>query len=702
MGVIIPECVISRLEGTTEGNRNQNLFDAVCGANHLNKGVGREDLITKATDLNEILKNPLTVAEVKSIVTSVIRHQYPFSCRKFKDDCPGKKSCTLFGHNRKPVDFTSVFFNRENNCVSFWQKGRKFVYNIYEVNEAGRWKPLITDFITENKPDDIKEKSTFRIKLRSILKKEYSAERSLEEEIAILMELRSKVDEYLEIEEEYAEISRQERAEQEFEQVEQGEKTLHNMSNPILEVGSIIDWLIAGERTNTLFGWLCYLHQVIYRMPLNFIGVGASGTGKSAIINTALSLIPDEYIQVEKKPSLAAMFRRSEYDPYFYDGKIVSYGDLGGKMDIESSEEVRNIIKELNSEGKVNKPVAERTQDGGFETRDIILYGRPSLTYTTVHETEVDDQEASRGFIISPRTDNDFMVNMMDEYLELSGKTSRIHDVVVSREVPAIKNMVRYLRTFQNTRVINPYLPVLRKWIAKSPFIKRDYKKIISLANIVTILNHKERLIHTEGDSRFFLTHPEDIMVLYQIIKDYMESIQLNLPKSAVEVYEHLLSEYKDADFNVNDVKRTMITNMSSTTVGKRLYELKERGLLDVIDKVQGRNIYVIRRGFKLAKIDLEDFTLDDRMRRMLHYEHSEELIKIVESQHHDLSEVNIHSWEGIYGAPPWEYYEPREEVRMAKLGRPPGEEEEEAEVTEVSGEDKTVVEEMEEAFKGM
>ena len=104
------------------------------------------------------------------------------------------------------------------------------------------------------------------------------------------------------------------------------------------------------------------------------------------------------------------------------------------------------------------------------------------------------------------------------------------------------------------TRVINPYLPVLRKWIAKSPFIKRDYKKIISLANIVTILNHKERLIHTEGDSRFFLTHPEDIMVLYQIIKDYMESIQLNLPKSAVEVYEHVLSEYKDADFNVNDV----------------------------------------------------------------------------------------------------------------------------------------------------
>ncbi len=91
----------------------------------------------------------------------------------------------------------------------------------------------------------------------------------------------------------------------------------------------------------------------------------------------------------------AALFNRAKTDKYFYGGKIVNYGDMGGNNDHDFMEESKNLMKELQSDGFLNKPLNIPDGEGGWEVKDLELVGRPCLTYTTVPNHYFDDQEMS-------------------------------------------------------------------------------------------------------------------------------------------------------------------------------------------------------------------------------------------------------------------------------------------------------------------
>lgn len=59
-----------------------------------------------------------------------------------------------------------------------------------------------------------------------------------------------------------------------------------------------------------------------------------------------------------KRKSLKRPFSTvQKNDKYFYDGKIVNYGDMGGTNDHEFMEVSKNLMKELQSDGFLNKPL---------------------------------------------------------------------------------------------------------------------------------------------------------------------------------------------------------------------------------------------------------------------------------------------------------------------------------------------------------
>ena len=114
--------------------------------------------------------------------------------------------------------------------------------------------------------------------------------------------------------------------------------------------------LTAGERNNILLCFLAYCSQVILKNPISVIALGEAGSGKSHIEEVALSLIPKEFVVNEKNITANALFRRAEQDVYFYDGKIVNYGDMGGSNDQNYMEESKNLMKELVE--KINAEIA--------------------------------------------------------------------------------------------------------------------------------------------------------------------------------------------------------------------------------------------------------------------------------------------------------------------------------------------------------
>lgn len=67
---------------------------------------------------------------------------------------------------------------------------------------------------------------------------------------------------------------------------------------------------------------LLYAGQVVLGNPVSVICLGEESSGKSHILETALRLIPNQYIVNEKKITEAALFNRAKKDEYFYDGKL--------------------------------------------------------------------------------------------------------------------------------------------------------------------------------------------------------------------------------------------------------------------------------------------------------------------------------------------------------------------------------------------
>ncbi|MBT9150660.1 MAG: hypothetical protein DDT40_00835 [candidate division WS2 bacterium] len=681
--VTIPPCVMDYLSTTTEGNRNDHLFKAVCSIKDLNKQISHQDLISEAERLNTLFgeNNALPPHEIKAIVKSVWSKGYPASCKNFEDHCPGKKHCILYQHERKPIDFTSETFLDGRYMVSGWKKGNDYLYVLYDRGrKKDDFKRLTQDYTTPKKPLDLPPNTPFMSRIKSVLKDEFAAKKVDAKLTEIMEKLEKKINSDEDVELELQNQRKIEEAERLQEGLEQGKRLIKTLSHPLQYVGCVSDWVAAGERVNVLFGWLCGVHLIVYGQPINFIAVGKSGEGKSVIQSTAKLLLPQEHIIMEKKPTTAPMFRR---EPDFYDRKIVDYGDLGGKRDIEESEEARNILKELNSEGYVNKPVSFKQKGEDWDVKELELFGRPALWYTTVHETKVDEQEASRGFVISPRTDNSPMVMRRDEVLELGGKTKYILEQVQRDDVPAIQNMVRHLKDLEDLDIINPYMPVLKKWINDSPFIKRDYKKIIRLVHIITLINYKRRDMWVDEYRRYLITHPEDIILLYQILREYMMSIALNIPKSLIEFYSKLKKAGKDdkldVNFTINDV-REVVDVKDTSNLSQTLTRLRDVRLLDVVKDVRDEEGRVVNRnvntykmgGMKMVKIDIGEFVISKFTRDMLRREHNPGLLDFLDMQLMNIKnelDVHIHEWVMPNNMPPdWEWAEVRGSIREVKL----------------------------------
>jgi hypothetical protein len=450
--------------------------------------------------------------------------------------------------------------------------------------------------------------------------------------------------------------------------LDEAEKAFHDLDNILIYIGSVADWMVAGERLNILFGFVCAVNLLIFGEPINFIATGPPGSGKTAIEQTIFEMLPSEDVSWEKKPTVAAIFRRAEEDVKFYDKKIVYMGDLGGDKDMESSEEARNIFKELNSDGKMSRPVSAPGEDS-WVTIDLLLEGRPALFYTTVHDYKLNDQEVSRGFVITPRGDNTNMVNVMYERLRaIKGRTLNDRERIKKYELSKIRNIVRFLKELGPVTVINPYPDALKKMIKNSPFIKRDYQKIMMLAETITVLNYDDRKKWETEDGTYIITSKQDIMFLYQLLEGYMSSIYLNVPNSLLDLHQELYNLYNiDMEFNVAGASKKL-DSRTHPNLQDELRRLASVGLLSIGEEKgpRGMNQYTVV-SLKPNKIDPEsDLVLSDDRKKVLVYEHNEALVNLIMRQG-TISDIN--SW-GLdcYMPPPWEWFEGRSKIKNVKL----------------------------------
>ena len=409
----------------------------------------------------------------------------------------------------------------------------------------------------------------------------------------------------------------------------EAETILKEINNPLLYIGSICDWLSAGERVNVIICFVAGCSQIVLKNPVSVIGYGESSSGKTFVEQVALSLFPEEFIVEEKQVSPSALFNRSKLDIAFYKDKIVYYGDMGGQNDRENLQDTLELMKELQTDGKLTKPVSVKGEDGNWTVEELKLIGSPSLWYTTV-PAYIDSQETSRAIIFTPRTDNRGIFHKRSKSISLKrGKTySQYKQVKELAEL--IPFMVLHLReVMEDYIIINPYYDVISQMLEHSKFYKRDSEKYFNLLNTITAINFYTNPKYTFQDGqKAVITSKNDVVLFLSMLEGYMGSISVNIKPKAVEVYRELSAKiddwkaykgadvdgYNDKGFNVGITtsdyfERTEMEFSSVRSVQQYFKDLYNAGLLRKVGHENRAVLYDInelRNLEVMEEIDIE------------------------------------------------------------------------------------------------
>ena len=507
-------------------------------------------------------------------------------------ELPTKDTITLI-INRDNVDkVTYVFKNRYGNKIGEYLNKSPATLSS-QSNVARQFKQIINPN-GELKPRQVNNQFS---ELKQLLQLHYENELSVIEQ----------------------EIADKKQAEQEKDsnKLKEAITKLQSLSCPLVYIGSLVEWFTAGERNNIMYAFTVYAGQVILKNPVSVICLGEASSGKSHIQETALRLIPKRFVVNEKKITEAALFNRAKKDRYFYDGMIVNYGDMGGSNDHEFMEESKNLMKELQSDGFLNKPLNIPDGEGGWDVKDLELEGKPCLTYTTVPNHYFDDQEMSRSIFITPRMDNQKIFNRRKSALEFKhGKSYRILKQY-EKEAELVPYMLLHLKeVFENTVVINPYVHFVIDFLKNSSFYKRDFDKFNGLLKTITALNYYNHKVYDVDGKKVVLTNIADVQLFMSLLRPYKESISANLAPKAVEVLNDIRNNIDDwkvskdrevlnMGITTNDYFTLQSLGLSKASARKYMYELADKGFLQITDRSGRFNVY------DLAKSEVESISYD-------------------------------------------------------------------------------------------
>ena len=531
-------------------------------------------------------------------------------------ELPTKDTITLI-INQKNVDkVTYVFKNKYGNKIGEYENKSPATLSS-QSNVARQYKQIMNPN-GEIKPKRINNQFA---ELKQLLQLNYENELSvIEQEIA---------------------DKKQAQQEQDIIKSKEAITKSQSMSCPLIYIGSIVEWFTAGERNNILYAFTVYAGQVILGNPVSVICLGEASSGKSHIQETALKLIPKRFVVNEKKITEAALFNRAKKDKYFYDGKIVNYGDMGGSNDHDFMEESKNLMKELQSDGFLNKPLNIPDGEGGWEVKDLKLVGRPCLTYTTVPNHIFDEQEMSRSIFITPRMDNQKIFNQRNSALEFKhGKSYNILKKY-EKEAELVPYMLLHLKeVFKDIVVINPYVYFVINFLKDSAFYKRDFDKFNGILKTITALNYYNHEVYDIDGKKVILTNIADVQLFMSLLKPYKESISANLSPKAVEVLNDIRNNIEDWRVNkdrevldmgitTNEYFGLQNLGLSKASVRKYMYELADKGFLQITTHSGRANVYDLAKS-EVASINYDLKHIDDSIYENICYEVGEWVLDIM------------------------------------------------------------------------
>ena len=317
-------------------------------------------------------------------------------------------------------------------------------------------------------------------------------------------------------------------------------------------IAAISHCLGVGSPREIIRAFLGYFQTYSGVKASNVIAIGSPSSGKSFVLESALSMIPDERVHTGVK-SVPYFYRK--YNHQDLTGHIFYLSDLGGEKDDEDTMKLRDVLKILNTDGYIERGVVENTGKE-FEEEEQWVKGYPCVSYSTAIEEMVNDQERSRGIVLTPPiVDSEkfwvFLTVMGNHgsYKKEITELFRIRD--------SVKGLV-YNFNPDDYDFFNPYMFCIAPLVDITDDFTRKIQEFNAILKMVTILNNPSFIVHdlyfddelNKKDTQIFIASKRDNINALNIFNGG------DLLPDEIRFANGLLGEYEPFDIGLVDEDR--------------------------------------------------------------------------------------------------------------------------------------------------
>ena len=412
---------------------------------------------------------------------------------------------------------------------------------------------------------------------------------------------------------------------------------------PLEFITKVTDGLGVGLGIEVLRAFFGFLQTYLGYKGTNVIAIGSQASGKSHIIESALRLIPQEKVFYGVK-SVAYFFRKFNHQDLT--GSIFYLGDLGGDHDGDDTIRMRDLLKQLSTDGYIERGVVDNANDNIAEEQWV--KGYPCLCYTTANESIINDQEKSRSIIITPPyVDPSDLMTFKAIMSNQGSYASEIEQV--NKDVESIKGLVHYLANEKTeVDIFNVYMYDIVEYIGMIDDFNRKVDEFNSILKLSCTLNKGKVVYHEEygeehplllaskQDVRTALTIfdsnnnllPNEVRLINGIFKNF-KPYRVGKTKSTTEYEEAVkfqvgtLAESRDVDWlSENDEDQYFFTERylkseygshnwyraNRNDIGAKIRKLYDNNYLIKIGEDQKQPVYAINghlyNGTKVNRIE--------------------------------------------------------------------------------------------------
>lgn len=332
-----------------------------------------------------------------------------------------------------------------------------------------------------------------------------------------------------------------------------------------------------------------------------FETIAKAGEGKSLEDDIVFNyIIPKQYVYKVNSITKSSFTRYGEKNEYYFDRKILLFGDFGSSKSFGEMEELLNILKVLITEKEYVRDLSDKADDGNYSNKQLKLkVNSIGGVYSSVINdfTNGDSQLESRTISCTPYSAKES--DVMDFMILLEYEDSQ-----QSKDRRKAESELKYFQKYllkcvtMDLKIINPYGEVFKRYALHSDVPKRELKQVLELFDAYCKLTYfdcteiNDHLVASQKQINEFMKHIclENALIPYE--SDFLKMLiaegkayELTIIDSTTEDGLNPLNTYYNSVLeSLYDIDNTAITSFSDLNYSqvdqavKRLLKLYKIG----------------------------------------------------------------------------------------------------------------------------